>query len=165
MDRPKIDWRATEPLEWHFFRNNCRIPCHIECVSEKGWLHGTWRAEIVNSRWWCIYVAGYVVRGENKFKKAGFPKQWPHGTCYIVSNIWINYMCSALVSAHRLKNNKQILVSCLWNYLGFDAYRTRNAQYSVFVITAYCIPRSQPITLLRHFKFICLSNKFNSYFS
>ena len=52
--------------------------------------------------------------------------------------------------------NIQILVSCLWNYLGLDAYRTRNAQYSVFVIMAYRVPRSQPITLLHHFEFISL---------
>ena len=69
---------------------------------------------------------------------------------------WINYMCSALVSAYWLKNkvyyNKQILVSCLSNYLGLDAWKTRNAQYFVFVITVYRVLRSQPLTLLRHFE-------------
>ena len=49
----------------------------------------------------------------------------------------INWMRSALVSAHGLKNevcyNIQILISCLRNYL----IGTRNALYSVFVITAY----------------------------
>ena len=53
----------------------------------------------------------------------------------------ISCMRNALVSAHGFKNevcyNIQILVSCLWNYLGFDAQRTRNAPCSVFVITAY----------------------------
>ena len=71
--------------------SNCKIPYHIECVSEKGWLcavrgtqytaRGMRYAKIINSRWWCnlyswlcstmgyaIRATQYGVRGNNKFK-------------------------------------------------------------------------------------------------
>ena len=64
-----------------FSFSNCRIPCHIDCVTENSDYSVRSTRCKVNSRLKGFLEAGYAV--DNKFKMARYLRRWLRGTQWL----------------------------------------------------------------------------------